>query len=51
MVDLGKEPLDLLPGKGFGQEAPAPDKMTRLDGIAPDALLLQTEVKKNASGH
>ena len=44
--NLGKEPLDVLPGQGFGQGAPAPDKMTRLDGIAPDALLLQTEVKK-----
>jgi hypothetical protein len=45
MVDLGKQPRDLLPGEGFGQGAPAPDEMTRLDGIAPDELLVQTTVK------
>src|SRR5882762_3615175 len=50
MGDLGKEPLDVLPGEGFGQGAPAPDTMTRLDGIAPDVLLLQTEVKKMLQG-
>src|SRR5688572_10603186 len=46
MSDLGKQPLDLLTGEGFGQGAPAPDEMARLDGIAPDELLVQTKVKK-----
>src|SRR5262249_23311707 len=50
MGDLGKEPLDVLPGESFGQGAPAPDKMTRLHRIAPDALLVQTEVKKMLQG-
>ena len=28
MGDLGKEPLDLLTGEGFGQGMPTPDKVT-----------------------
>jgi len=29
MIDLGKQPLDLLTGERFGQGAPAPDKVTK----------------------
>src|SRR5882762_6007609 len=46
MGDLSKEPLHLLPGEGFGQGAPAPDKMTGLHGIASHELLLEAKVKK-----
>jgi len=46
LVDLGKEPLDLLSGERFGQGTPAPDNVTGLDGIALDELLVQAKVKK-----
>ena len=46
MGDLGKEPLDLLAGEGFGQGAPAPDKVTGLDGIPAHQLLLHAKGKK-----
>jgi hypothetical protein len=46
MIDLSKQPLDLLTGEGFGQGASAPHEMTRLDRIAPDELLVQAKVKK-----
>ena len=50
MVDLGEEPLDLLPGEGFGQGPPASDEMTGLDGIARDELFVETHVKKMLQG-
>src|SRR5712691_4987843 len=46
MVDLGKQPLDLLPREGFRQGAPTPDKVTGLDRIASHELLVETKVKK-----
>jgi hypothetical protein len=46
MGDLAKEPLDLLTGEGFGQGAPAPDKVTGLDGIPSHQLLLHAKGKK-----
>src|SRR5918994_1394733 len=46
MVAVGKEPLDLLPGERFRQGAPAPDKVTGLDGMASAQLLVHTKVKK-----
>src|SRR6266849_5480186 len=46
MVDLGKQPLDLLPGEGVRQGAPTPDKVTGLDRIASHELLVETKVKK-----
>jgi hypothetical protein len=46
MVDVGKEPLDLLPGERFRQGPPASDETTGLDGIARDELLVETKVKK-----
>jgi hypothetical protein len=38
--------LDLLTGEGFGQGAPAPDKVTRLDGIPAHQLLFHAKGKK-----
>ena len=46
MGDLCKEPLDLLPSKGFGEGTPAPDKMTGFDRIAGHPLLVEAKVKK-----
>ena len=46
MGDLGKEPLDLLTGEGFGQGVPAPDKVTGLHGIPAHQLLLHAKGKK-----
>src|SRR5499427_1793456 len=46
MSDLGKEPLDLLAGEGFGQGAPTPDKVTGLHGIPSYQLLLYAKGKK-----
>src|SRR6266481_8396817 len=46
MVDLAKQLLDVLSGEGFGQGMPAPDKMTRLDGITSHDLLVEAKVKK-----
>src|SRR5262252_7339514 len=46
MGDLGKEPLDLLAGEGFGQGASTPDKVTGLDRIPAYPLLLQAKGKK-----
>ena len=50
MVDLGKQPLDLLPGERFRQGPPTPDERTGLDGIALDQLLVETHVKKMPHG-
>ena len=46
MIDLTKQPLDLLQGERLGQGAPTSDKVTRLDGIAGHQLLVQAKVKK-----
>src|SRR6266446_3495058 len=46
MGDLRKEPLHLCPSQGFGEGAPAPDKMTGLDWIACHPLLVEAKVKK-----
>jgi hypothetical protein len=46
MGNLGKEPLDLLTGEGFGQGTPTPDKVTGLDGIPAYPLLLQAKGEK-----
>jgi hypothetical protein len=46
MGDLGKQPLHLLAGEGFGQGAPAPDKVTGLHRITSYELLVETKVKK-----
>jgi hypothetical protein len=46
MGDLRKEPLDLRSSQGFGEGAPAPDKMTGLDRIARHPLLVEAKVKK-----
>jgi hypothetical protein len=46
MLDLGKQALDLLAGERFGQGAPAPYKVARLDRIAADELLVEAKVKK-----
>jgi hypothetical protein len=50
MGDLRKESLHLLPRKGFGEGAPAPDKMTGLDRIARHPLLVEAKVKKMLQG-
>jgi hypothetical protein len=46
MVDLAKQLLDLRSGEGFGQGMPAPDKMTRLDGMTSHDLVVEAKVKK-----
>jgi hypothetical protein len=46
MGNVGKEPLDLLPGERFRQGPPTSDEMAGLDGIARDELLVKTKVKK-----
>ena len=46
MGDRRKEALHLLPSKGFGEGAPAPDQMTGLDRIARHPLLVEAQVKK-----
>src|SRR6516164_2908778 len=46
MGDLGKESLDLLPGEGFGQGAPTPNKVAGLHRIPVHQLLLQAKGKK-----
>ena len=50
MSDLGKEPLDLRTGEGFGQGAPTPDKVARLHGIPAHQLLLHAKGKKVLQG-
>jgi hypothetical protein len=50
MGDLRKEPLHLLAGKRLRQGAPAPDKVTGLDGVPAHQLLVQAKGKKVLQG-